>query len=107
MSFSFKGKVCISNRGLILLRDLEAVFLPLQVAEDWSVSHECLGWEVLVSGVSEDVFSRAWGQCSLGGEEVAGGGGVGMGDIRSRDGDKPGRRLLVTEHVTVETKEPL
>lgn len=41
----------------------------------------------------------AWG--------VARGGGVGTGGIRSGDRDKPGRHLLVTEHVTVEINEAL
>lgn len=43
--------------------------------------------------------NAAWG--------VAGGGGVRKGGIWSCDQDKPGRLLLVTEHVTVEINEAL
>lgn len=64
VSFSFKGKVCISNWNLIFLHELEAVFFPLRVAWGWSVSHECLRWEVLLACVLEGMLSR--GQHSLG-----------------------------------------
>lgn len=96
VSFSFKGKVCISNWNLIFLHELEAVFFPLRVAQGWSVSHECLRWEVLLACVLEGMLSR--GQHSL---WLKVGVAVGMGDIWNCDRNKPGQTNAECSRVEV------